>query len=334
MPAFNRENKVRWEDLAPSLQKTINDIWGDEPELSRYKADPYKWDIKALWKVIDTIINALGGGPGGGPGGYDVTKITNIFTTINQTINLTETSIGQYEYWPNANIHTATSSTEGGLLWVPNLGSGAYCRRCTCFYNLYPINIMPTYSLGGVTYSNVKRDVIASDYIYIEFIAPSNHFYISVPLGVQCCPFLDSANNIIAWDPSVNLSCGAYTSKGAFTRLYAWIPFSTSLSGATASSQVVSNGNLNGNVISIYEVHMNGGGGNAVVITCPNKYYIDISNHTAGTVHPSSFFKSNIIGRAGAYATPPVWIPDDKWVSYIHTDTNVNNLISRVKSFS
>ena len=118
MPAFNRENKVRWEDLAPSMQKIINDIWGDEPELSRYKADPYKWDIKALWKVIDTIINALGGGPGGGPGGYDITKITNIFTTINNTINLTETFIGQYAESVDGGAHTATSSTTGARLLI------------------------------------------------------------------------------------------------------------------------------------------------------------------------------------------------------------------------
>ena len=333
MPAFNRENKVRWEDLAPSMQKIINDIWGDEPELSRYKADPYKWDIKALWKVIDTIINALGGGPGGGPGGYDITNITNIFTTINQTINLTETVIGGYGEWVNGATHTATSSTTGAWLWVPNLGAGANVYRSTAFYNIFPLDVIPTYSLGGTTYSNVKLNVLAKDSIFVNLRAPSNHFYISVPFGVQCCPYLDSAGLIQAAD-GTGYSSTAHSSKGAFIQGSTAIAFSTSLSGSVSPNNVVSSGVLNGNIINIYEIHMNGSSGDWVAIACPNGYAIDIANHTTGTVHSSNFFKSNIIGRNGVYMTPPVWIPDDKWVSYIYTDTNLNSLISRVKSFS
>lgn len=333
MPAFNRENKVRWEDLAPSMQKIINDIWGDEPELSKYKANPYKWDIKALWKVIDTIIKALGGTSGGGPGGYDITNITNIFTTINQTINLTETFIGQYGEWVDGGVHPATSSSTGTWLWVPNLGANANVHRHTAFYNTSPLDILPTYSLGGTTYSNVKRNVIAKDNIFINLRAPSNHFYISVPSGVQCCPYLDSAMLIEAAGGD-GYSCTAHSSKGAFIQGVTLIAFSTSLSGSVSPNNVVSSGVLNGNIINIYEIHMNGSSGDMVTITCPNNYAIDIANHTTGTVHSSNFFKSNIIGRNGVYMTPPVWIPDDKWVSYIQTDTNLNNLISRVKSFS
>lgn len=354
--AFDLENKIRWEELSPSLQDKFVQIWGSDGE----SVMPIH-NITEIWKQIKKIlaqisalqsqvnsleskVNALDN---------KVTKLDTKVDNLKDVVNKnSEITLGQY-----GNSVTATAEDPAnrgpnpynscghnlGERMLVDLGIG------TGFAEVYRHSTVKCYGMdpdeaNGVNgFKNVKRCTIR-DMVIVEGAAtsaPSTDFFISIPSVFPMFIYLDTDKNIICYDGTSNVNAFETDAVGAYVTEVGWCLYidinpSTTSMNPSDYPRIINNPKYNGNGVRIFKIHTTPTYRFKLTVNtyayanideyAPNKLYSaeDLMVHTL--VPCMTWDKNQTTTSARKF------INDIDWVKMVHITSNYNSMINYLRS--
>lgn len=338
--AFNLEDKIRWEELAPSLQaflkklqKMIEDeiaraksaekklsdridkIWGSDGEKSSH-------DITEIWKKIKKLEGDLGKVGG---------KIDGVADTIAKNLDIT---LGCYGVSPTATVrkpgHGFDDPNHLGewLLGDSDFGEMHVYRHVQVITNGTDVTWA---SLNG--FSNLKF-CTAKDSVFVQFSNKQKEYFVSVPNAMCSVVHGDSDGNIMSndgssWSAKVDSWTGG-TVSCVNCLLY------TDIAPKTSANNIRNNPSLNGNAVKIFKVSQTNAN-EWLTLTIPGGYPTVLGNYTKDKVYSALEIAQNSqVNIYGSHLSavesnlPMKFLDDATWLSLIRFDTTEAGLLSKL----
>lgn len=337
--AFNLEDKIRWEELAPSLQaflkklqKMIEDeiaraksaekklsdridkIWGSDGEKSSH-------DITEIWKKIKKLEGDLGKVGG---------AIDGVTDTIAKNLSI---SVGYYGQSP-----TSTPEKPGQRSDPNSLGEWLLSNSDFGEMHVYR-HVDITTNGTDATWSSVNgyknlKLCTAKDSVYVQFQNNLKEYFISVPNAMCGVVLGDASQNIIATN-GTSWSAKVDSWNGGSIACINGIIY-TDIAPKTSANNIRNIPSLNGNNIKIYRVTQNSTN-EWVTLSIPCGYNVVLDDYTKDKVYqPSEVIQHCQVNTHGVHLgsyesnLPMKFIDDATWLSLIKFDTTESGLMSKL----
>ena len=334
---FNLEDKITWDELAPSLQALfkklqkmiedeiaraknaenklnirINNIWGSDGEKSSH-------DITEIWKNLGQLKKDIKDAK---------KKADDTADTIAKNLQITVGCYGQSSTsTPEVPGHRSDPNALGEWMLKPNgeFGEMHIYRHTAITTNGTDVTWT---SLNG--FNNLKL-CKATDAVYVQFQNKLKEYFISVPNAMCAVICRDTSGNILTNDGS-SWSAKVDSWTGGSISCINCIVYSDIVSSAT---NVKNNPSLNGNTIKIYKVTQNAN--EWLTLSIPGGYDVILDNYAKDKVYSASeIVQDSQVNINGAKLStmdsnlPMKFLDDATWLSLIHIAKTESELYAKL----
>ena len=334
---FNLEDKITWDELAPSLQALfkklqkmiedeiarakdaenklnirINNIWGSDGEKSTH-------DITEIWKNLGKLKKDVD----------DAKKTANsVADTISKNLDITLGTFGASNTSTPEYPNQRTGNNIGDQMKYSNENGDFIVYRHT---TITTKGSAPDEEVGYNGYKNIKS-CQANDYVTITFPNPKKKdFYISVPTVIGAYTCLDIDGNLILALGNINskLQCNG----GGYIKQDTAIVYSS----LNKPGFTINKSSYNGTIVNIYQVSLNSIGG--VLIEIDPIYTVFADDYKLNRTYSAQEITTHFscprpVNLAGATATSGkiAFVDDERWCKLIHCADTVQEIKNKLQS--